>query len=382
MRWPLVILSYLSVFALGLIDNARGACYPYILDTFELSNSEGALLFSLSSAAALVVNLFNKMWLPKFGAIKGNSIGLVFLACGALTLGLGSMLKPTIMVIYASSILIGVGLGFCGICINLLVVMGASETNKRKVVSGMHGLYGVASFIVPFVLLLCFVLGLNWGVLFVAIGLLPLLFLFYSFQQQAAASNKGDKEKTFELRRGDRLFEGLFFGFYVASELLLSSRLVLYLQESKGFSDEKSSLYLSLFFVCLLTGRLLMAVVKISLKSKILLLYSVGLTLLSFAAGFYIHPFFLAFCGLTMSIFFPCGMTMLSDTYKAGFNSMTASVITMISIVLIIGHVLFGYLAENYGVDVAMLLAPLCSLITLAFLVVRFLKKDEMATSL
>ena len=47
----------MSLFALGLVDNARGPVFPDILKEFSLTDTVGSLFFLVASFASLVHNL-------------------------------------------------------------------------------------------------------------------------------------------------------------------------------------------------------------------------------------------------------------------------------------------------------------------------------------
>src|SRR5690606_34120290 len=65
-----------------------------------------------------------------------------------------------------------------------------------------------------------------------------------------------------------RLLYGGVFGFYVASEIIISTRLVLYLNAAHGIELENARFTLSIFFLLLLCGRFLFAILPIKGASQ------------------------------------------------------------------------------------------------------------------
>ena len=201
------------------------------------------------------------------------------------------------------------------------------------------------------------VFGRDWPYLFFSITIIT--FFSWLFSGQVENDTQADsKENQARPELKNRLCEGVIIGFYLIGEVILSSRLTLYLSQEAQLSERLSSIYLSLFFGLLLIGRFTLIFVNWEIPSAKILTLSLCSTLLSFLIGMFIHPLGLALCGLTMSVFFPAAMTYLNEKYSTSINAMMAFVVTASSICLICAHWLFGIISDTFAVKTALFLAP------------------------
>jgi fucose permease len=367
MNWAYIIFSYLSLFALSFLDNGRGPAYPDILSHFSISTQEGAYFFSLSSFTSIGVNLLAKHWLKWLGVVNSNRLGLLFLAGSGFIISLAAK-NVSFSLLMLGAFVLGLGLSSLAITMNILVAQGSNSKNKRALFSGLHATYGVGSFLAPF--LFNYLLSKNyiWSDYFFLVMIIPLVVFMSSLFMKENKKNEEKKNLHIPISFFKRVPFGLIFGMYVGSELVVSSRLVLYLQTAKGFSASLAGIYLSMFFAFLLAGRLLFALKHFPLSNRTLMFLSLITTMISFIAGIYIHPFFLSFLGLCMSYFFPISMDWLSDMFQEGVEFMTASVMTYIGIALGSMHFLFGFISDRYGIETAFLMIPALQSICLILL--------------
>jgi MFS transporter, FHS family, glucose/mannose:H+ symporter len=376
-NYSYIVLAYFSLFTLGAVDNARGPVYPQILSDFGIGTSKGAFLFSLASLTGLFVNLTARWWLPRFGVIRAIRFSLVAIALSSWSLALsGSLINYPLLL--ASSVSLGVGLSLCGISMNLLIVKGAPLKARRRLFSGLHATYGLSSLMTPLVFITFFKLGFNWKEFFVFNGSMSLLVLLGSFLW---GNFKEESEKAPEFKshvpKLQMLLTGTMIGFYVASEILLSSRIVFYLQTARSLTLVEASNYLSLFFLCLMLGRLSFSLFHIKLSGPKLLSLSLLSSLLLTYLGLHYHPVFLAILGGSMSFFFPVSLDYISENFSEFVDHMISSSMIYIGLVLFLIHYLFGYITEHYGADKAILLLPMCLGISLVSLIIQQQLPDQ-----
>ncbi|EQC45440.1 sugar MFS transporter [Bacteriovorax sp. Seq25_V] len=347
-----IILGYLALVALSFIDNGRGATYPQILETFHASGSQGSLIFSLASFTGLVTNFSTALWLPHLGLVWGTRLFVLTLSIAAL----GVSLSPNFWITLFFAAIAGVGFGGIGITMNIMVSEGAPAHLRRRFLSGLHGTYGVASFLAPLVFNLIMKLEGNWRTYFLLAVIPPLLVFLYSFTvHDTHKESIKDTYKTMRVSKKLKFLIGIYMGLYVASEILVSTRLTLYLTEVKGLSITVANTYLSGFFLCLLIGRLSFAALNIRISSSRLLYTSLILTLIAFLFGYYIHPVFLSVTGITMSYFFPVSVEWINENFKEVSNLLISSSMTIIGITLMIMHQVFGTMTELISVEYAFL---------------------------
>lgn len=350
MNYGFIILAYTGLIALSFFDNGRGAAYPDILKHFSISTDMGSYLFSAVSLSGLVVNLTGRFWLPVTGLVGGTRFAMLFIGVGSYGVSYAAQLGSYPLTITMATIA-GLGLGALAITMNIMVTEGAPARLKRRYLSGLHGVYGVSSFLAPQAINILIHYGENWITYFKYVSILTIFVLIYSLKvEDTHKEHVKSSSKKYPVSLSKRVVIGLFLGLYVASEIMVSSRLSLYLTRAHGFTTEMANSYLSYFFISLMSGRLIFALVDFKHDNRFLLILSFISTLICFSIGFYIHPLALPICGLTMSFAFPVSMDWISDTFKEYNHLMVASVMTTIGITLSSMHWGFGQLTDMFGV--------------------------------
>ncbi len=365
--WSFVFISYSSLLSQAIIENSRGAVYPYILKHFNLTNNTGSLIFVVSTFMGLITSSTSQYWIKRWGVIKSLTLGNLCLFIGSLSYFLIPYHQLPFFVLILFSIILGSGISLIAIPMNILMAKGLPTQLRRQGYSGLHAIYGLGSLASPLFLSFWIRKDFSWFAYFLPLSILPLTPLFYSLKlfKQESIDQKKAKEQTKSKKNQSspplsiKILTGLVFGFYVSSEILISSRLVLYLKELKLFSNQEAQYYLSLFFTFLFIGRLLFIFAPKKISSSTVLVISLLLSFIFSLIGIFIHPFFLCLTGLTMSFFFPVSMDWLSSNYGHCLDEMTGNVFTWIGINLVIIHTLFGQVASKYGLDAAFLLIPI-----------------------
>ncbi|MBT3584024.1 MAG: MFS transporter [Halobacteriovoraceae bacterium] len=369
MNKTFLVLAYSTLFSFGLIDNARGPAYPEILASFDLSPNQGAPVFWLATLAGLVVNLASKWWLARWGAVFSTKLSLLFMAVGIFLMGHSVNLGSPVFWLYLGSVIFGMGSSFSGVSMNILVSEGTTHEVRGRAFAGLHSTYGIASLCSP--LLLAYFLKHipYWNKFFMLLSIVPIIIFGLSFflsKKELFPREKGTLKPPIKLNK--RMLYGFLFGFYVASEIAISSRLPLYFENIVGWSPSTAKQGLSLFFLSLTLGRISFTFIKTGEKRIYFLLGSLLGTIVLFFIGYYYWPWALALTGLSMSMFFPVGMDWLAQRFERGREFMMASVLTYIALSLIFMHVVFGWINANLGAREAILIVPVLSLISLVLL--------------
>ena len=376
MNWRFIALAYLSLFALSLLDNGRSPTYNAILQDLSIGPAQGSYIFSVASFISLIVNLTAAKWLPRLGPVVSTRISLTLMAVSGFVMYLtGVQASYTLLII--SSILLGLGLAICTITMNVLVIKGSTNTTRKRLFSGLHAIYGLSSLLAPFILAFLIKNGGDWKVYFVVSGIVAFIVILLTRKTETLPSEDPKQQKNNQdVPLRFRVLFGLLLGAYVASELVISTRLPYYLNTVLKYDEITSGYYLSIFFLSLCAGRVLFSLKSFRYKSESLMIFSHITTMICFFLGLYIHPLFLALCGFTMSYAFPMGMDFLVETFKEKSDYMITSVMTWIGVMLASMHFLFGLVNEAYGADIALLLCPMLTIIALSALII-FLKSDK-----
>lgn len=371
MRSGHVLFTYLSLFIFGFIDNARGPVYPKVIEVFNASNSESSWMFTLTSLVSFLMSLAIPLWLARFGAVKASKAAMLFHAAALLAMGGAGLSGEYFWLFLAGSACLGVAIGIQSVTVNLIISKVSTPYNGSRLFSGLHSMYGMASLLAPLLLGVTFGLGLSWQWTLIVLTALPLAHFIFYFRlapldlSQAATAKGGAPFKTVA-----RL--GVVFSFYMATEILISSRMVAYLNSTDTVGLDKASYALTAFFILLLAGRLFFSFHTPRIPGKILLLVSAGATLGFYLAALLWNPLALALTGASISYFFPFGMNHIKSRYDQA-EAIIAKVMMFSGAMLASMHFLFGLLSDSFGIERAMWIGPMFVLVVLALL---FFERD------
>jgi FHS family glucose/mannose:H+ symporter-like MFS transporter len=374
-QWPLLIFAYLALLGFGLGDNYRSPLYPRILEKYQLPYAMGSLFFALSSLIALITNMLNPWWLPRLKPIGGLKVFLLVQVIGYLGLSWTlSQNRPYFEVLFFSMIF-GCSTGGLGICMNLLVNGATDLQFRRQAFAGLHSMYGLSSIVAPVFYSFLLKNNLSPFLGFTLIAALPLITAIFLFGQKKSISSPEVVHAKFSMKT-HWLF-GTLVATYVASEILLSTRLPLYLERVWKLSPLEANFFLMLFFIYLFSGRLLLSLYQWKFPAHKLLAGSLLLGMLFYALGLYYDPHFLALTGLSMSIFFPTVMEYVSVIFGKKSDSLIASILTSMGFCIIIVHFGFGQLVTYFGLAVSMHLGIIFLFISLIVLIIVHKKQES-----
>lgn len=358
MIWPFILLGYFSLFVFGLADNIRGPLFPDILREFSVNDSVGSLMFALSSSASFTASHFARHFLRRFE--RRSVLQAACLLLGLALLGMAA--APAFPLFLLCSLCFGFSMGIVGLVPNILVPLGSTPERKQQMLSGLHAMYGVASLLAPLLAASLSLLTGSWRYTFALSALVPLSLLAYSFhgshgslhKKPAAPAEPIHRQKNFR----PQLFLALMVSFSVAAEVMVSSRLALYMRRVWNYDLEDSSLYVTYFFLFLLAGRLLFALVPFRQSIQRLLSLSVVSTMALFFLGLFVHPFFLVATGLGVAPFYPLAISWISSEFPHDMDAAVSYMIATDSMMLILMHLLVGRLTDAVGITGAILTGP------------------------
>lgn len=370
---PLIVLAFCCLFYFALVDNARGPVYPEILKDFNIAPNLGGYFFAIASFSGLIVTLLAGYWLKYIHLKQSFIIASLFLGSSAGALGLANMLNSKLL-LFSSSVLIGAGMGFCSMSMNLAIEYEVPIQLRRRAFAALHTTYGIASLISPLLFSGFLFFKQGWSFYFYFLAVLGLIMPLTTWWQQKAPavyvkqSGQPTKRKSQRLPLYLLLILSLCVGTYVAAEIAISSRLVYYLQSVHSYPLEQASNSLSLFFLLLMGGRLALASYSWQISSLTLMIVSLLATMSFTLIGNTFYPYAMALTGLSMSIFFPSMMDWLGEKFSNDFTQVTSFALTGIGAHLTLMHIGFGKVVSILGLVKAMYI-PFCliliSLVTL-----------------
>ncbi len=359
----LLMITYGTLFGLGLIDNSRGALYPQILETLNVGPAFGSWMFTAASIAGVICTLMNQLWLRKFGPIISLRIFLFIQFVGTVIFSFaGTSPQPfSYFALIIASVLIGSSFGGLGIVLNIIISKEVPEKFRKRALSGLHASYGASSFFAPLLALLLVVNGhIHWNELFLYYSFVPLVMFASSFVLAKSFSTAviivGPNVQTSKLK----YLLSLFVGFYVAGELSVSTRLVYFASKFSSPIYFNPKTYLAIFFLLLLIGRASFFFFHFPGSNWFWLNVSLLTSFVLYTLGLYVDPLYMAMCGFTMSIFFPCFMDFINQKVAKELLEKTIGLVMItIGVVVISMNWLIGYLEGSVGVISAMSVGPL-----------------------
>lgn len=369
MNWGFIIVSYVSLLAFGLADNIRGPLFLEVLKTYHLSDFAGSFVFAGSSFMALIASLTSPVCARFFHQYRLLQLGLVFMGVGFCGMGL-SKSYPQMLVFVCS---FGMSVGLLSISQNYLVSIGAPAQHRSRVLSGLHAMYGLASLTAPLVASIFSQMDWSWQEIFIFVGLVSFAVLIGSFFKASppletrALSSDGDVKK---LNKGKLFRLAMAFSLYVVAEILVSSRLSLYLRRDYNYDLSQASQALLGFFILLLAGRLISSFIHWGKFLRRALLWCLGLTTVILSLGLTVSPWFLVLAGLTMAPFYPLAISFISEVFPKHVQMAIGWAMSLQSLCVVSMHMGVGRFSDSYGLAAALWLGPLACFV--AYLFIQF----------
>jgi fucose permease len=374
----LVALSYSSLLSLALLDNARGPFYPDILTELGVDATRGSLFFAVVSLFAFLGSWRSHGWLHRLGSVRLVVWGSFLLSLGFFAIARAPRL-PLMLVFCA---VFGLAYGVLNLAQNVLIYQAASGEKRRRLYSGLHAMYGLASLAAPLAASACRSFGLDWRSSFALLAAAPLVVGAGGLvcregrsgpAAPLASTGQGRAPRPAALDRGEWVICGLFalmLAAYLWGEISISTRLALWLRQERGFTPERADLYLAGFFLALLSGRVIFGSLGFKRFGNIAVLsLSAGAGAFFYAGALSVDPRLFFICGLTMSPFYPVAMDQVSAYFGGKSSQALGFVIGSGSLSVVLMHMTVGRLNDAVGLTEALgVCAAVLALLTMALL--------------
>ncbi len=365
----LIWLAYASLLVLSLLDNLRAPFFPDILLDLHLNSTLGATFFATTSLFAFVGS-----WTSHHIVHRHSSTFLLGLANVAVAIGFAATSRThSLITLLPCCALFGWGYGALNLAQNLMIFEGAAPARRRRMFNGLHSMYGISALIAPAVASLFRIWGADWRDCFLVLALAPLLVGFIG--SRAHAAKTVHEPATRELTRAQWMYCAMFslmMAFYLWGEISISTRMVQWLRAERAFTPDGANLYLGVFFLALLAGRVFFSFVHFERVDnwRILLISSLCAGLL-FILGLSVSPMWFVPCALAMSPFFPVAMEQVSHAFGTKATRALGFVLGAGSLSVVVMHLTLGVLTDAFGVGNALIVGPVCFLIVAAGLSVK-----------
>lgn len=359
--WPYIICGYASLFALGLLDNARGPYYADIGVELGLTDSKTSFIFVMASFMAFLMGMITNWFIHHFNLLNLIRFGHLTMAAGFFAL---SRIYDFTSLVLATS-LFGVGFGLINVGENILIFEGAPVAVRRKFISGLHSVYALASLLGPLVISIFISNGVTWRQGFAWFSTIPLLAFAMTYMAKIQSPQVAEENRRRDEVSWQTNLAGVALGFYVLAEILLSSRLVVYLRRIKDMSPELAAQVLALFFIFVLVGRTAFTFLDLrKYSSRQIMLSCLIFSIVTNVLGLIWSPYWLVLCGLCMAPMFGVGVTFVSELYPLNPNRAIANALSVNAIMIVAMHFVVGYVTQTTGIQTAMVAGPVLMLIS------------------
>jgi FHS family glucose/mannose:H+ symporter-like MFS transporter len=367
--WPSFIAGYVSMFGFGLLDNGRGPAYPRILEEFGLSAGQGSWFFSLAGLSGVLISLSAPLWLPRFGSFKSLGIANIVFAMGNLCIASGLFIpadfsgQMKVALLFTGAFIFGLGAGGTGICTNMCVGEAGPAQFHKRLYGGLHSLYAISSILGPLVFSAIRTSEHDWRWYFICFSLFPLVTglhcLLNSRQSPYQWAEPGVKKKNALHASPQAWLIALAVALYVSAEVILSSRLVYFVESAMHYNPKEAAVYLSLFFAGLLSGRIIMFLWTLPGEPVPWILSGLFASGASILVAQKFSPYYFVLTGFFMSIIFPMALTYMAKIFRENFDHMMTMVMNTISLFIMIGHWIFGQISDSHGISWAFAISPI-----------------------
>jgi MFS family permease len=368
--WPFVYLSYISMFCLGFVDNIRGPLFGHILKEYSLTDGGGAWFFTTASLFSFFGSILAHVLVKKIDRIQGIRLASLFFIIGNAIVGVATNFYFVLL----GSAIIGLSFGLMGILQNVLVTISTNTKRRQQLITGLHAVYGLSSLLAPLLVAALLTFRTSYREVFYVAALLPVFVLIYTltFKPELFKLAKKTDENEHSNKKiwtKDKLYIASVIAIYSMVELMISTRLSLYLQRKFNYSISEASISLSYFFVLFLVGRVLFSLQTIHIPLKKQIGIMLFLSFICLCLGFYKYPLFLIASGFFMAPCYPFCVGYMTDVYSNELDSIMFVTFMLQAFFVVSMHTAVGYLSDFFGIEKALWIGPIFLLIALLLLV-------------
>ncbi len=353
-----VMLASATFAAAGGCLTVPGTLLPVLVDAFRIRLVEAGSMFALQ-ATAYLLSVASAGWvIQRCGMRAVLSIGMLGFAAGFAGFGLVSTWWGGATMMFIS----GLGFGVVEVALNtLLIAIGGAR--RANLLNLAQFFFAVGAFIGPAAAARAVAGGVSWRTVFgVAGGLAAAVALGWALQpiRRAAAHVEGPAQaKTTPLRSKLTMVMALMLAAYVGAEMGIGGWLSKYMVEIRGVDLSYAGTTVSLYWMGLAAGRLILSATSQYFSEERLVL---GLTIwaaAAFAFGLVTQQPALAvgafaLTGLGFSGIFPGVVALAGRYHPQNVAGITSVVVTGAGLGAIIIPWVMSAVADGFGLVAGM----------------------------
>jgi FHS family glucose/mannose:H+ symporter-like MFS transporter len=367
-RWLLTAGAFFTFFVFGYVDNLKGPVLPTLLTDLNFSYTRGGTLLLGSYLGFMIATLTMGFLADRLGN------RLILLTAGLLLTGglLIFSVGGSFAILFIGMTIGGLGLGAIEVGGNAMIVE-LYHAQRGRFLNLLAVFHGIGSLSAPLVAAQLLLNDFSWRQVYqVTLGLTAAIALFFLFVRYPRQQQTGGGVSFAAMRSTgfskSMLLYYLLITTYVAAELGIAAWIVEFLQQVKGMSLGRSSLYLSLFFGFIMLGRLLGSfIVERMGYLSILILVTIS-SIVTLTLGIFGPPslaIFIPVTGFFFSIVFPTATAAVSEQHRINTGAILGLLFAFGGLGGALGPWLMGVANDLVGVALGFALTIVYCLVTL-----------------
>lgn len=365
--WIFVCLGFCCLLGGAYYDNIRGPLLPPMAQALGLEFTEVGSFLAVGYVSATLTTLALIWALGRWS----ERVVTAFLAGIGVVAALFSQMVANLASMYVLAALVGCTVSTLGAVSNVLVVSGAPKGKEGRLLSALHGMYGVGSALATVTVGTLVSKGFDWSkpyffaaafFAFLCLGALLLL----------KPTGKKIEESSRQSRMNSSHFFIVFmFSVYVAGEVTTATWMTTYMVKVLGKEVSDATPYLSVYFLLITFIRMLCAFfLKPSMEKTVLklaLIVPVGVFIAGYKGALWAFPLMAAY-----GPFFPVFLARLNRIFPDSARNLTILVMVGMNAMVGLCSLGLGRLADVLGMRDAYLIAPALLFVSFCLLLVYF----------
>ncbi len=275
----IMMISCIMFAYMGIAFLSQGALKLEIAESFGITTSKLQYLFTIFSTGSTVTVLLNKTFLEKI-SLKVEVLGASFV----IVIGVILMISTTNIKFLILGLVLG-GLGI-GVYISLgnYLIMNTFMEDRNSKLNFLHSSYSISAVLTPIIAAALIGLNYSWNIIYLLLLSFVFIILYLGVRTDFGDIDHKGKENEKKNSIKDSKWSlkiyvsAVLLFLYVFTEMIFSYWIVEYIVHKGGLGQE-AKISLSIFWLFIAGGRLLMGRIgyRFSVKSIVFVLLSVSL---------------------------------------------------------------------------------------------------------
>ncbi len=353
-----VVLAAASFAAIGGCLTVPGTLLPVLVDAFHIRLVEAGSMFALQATAYLLSVVSAARIVPRFGTRMVLSLGMLGFALGFGGFGLVSSWWGGATMLFIS----GLGFGVVEVALNtlLIAIAGARRANLLNLT---HLFFGVGAFIGPTLAARAVAAGISWRSVFGVAGALAAAVAAGWALQPVSRSARVDASPAVasgaSVHSKLTITMAVLLGVYVGAEMGIGGWLSKYMVEVRQVDLRYAGVAVSLYWMGLAAGRLVLSVTSHHMAEQRLMLYLTAAAAVALGFGLATPVPALAVAGfaatgLGFSGIFPGVIALAGKYHPHNVAGVTSVVVTGAALGGIVIPWAMSAIADGFGLTIGM----------------------------